>query len=150
MPLGMEEVLAHLGHEEPNYAHSAATLGPDAVPHLMRVVEDQDAGIAAQATYLAGWINSNDSLAVIERAARSRHTVVRVAAAGSLRLLSSIPPVLAIHLLNDEIVGVRKLALKSLAVHRPAGVRDKVQEVANNDPNLELRRLAGEVATTLP
>lgn len=144
MPVTFEQVVSHLDRDEPNYAQ-AARLGPEALPHLMRLVEENDPGRASKATYLAGVINAEQSLAVVEKAARSPHSVVRVAAASALGLLREPPISLFIHLLNDDYIGARKYALKSLKVHSPVGVRAKVQDIANNDPDLGLRQLANQI-----
>lgn len=149
MPVTMEQVLAELNRDEPDYAQ-AAQLGSDALPHLMRLVGEGDPGLASKATYLASFINAEGSAAVVELAARSSNQVVRIAAAGSLSNLKDIPSALAASLLNDEDVGVRKLTLKALEVHRPTNVKTKVQEIANSDPNMGLRQLASQIVNQLP
>jgi len=144
MPVTFEQVVSHLDREEPNYAQ-AARLGPEALPHLMRLVEENDPELASGAAYLAGLIDGEQSLAVVEKAARSPHSEVRVAAASALGLLHEPPVSLFIHLLDDDYIGTRKYALKSLKSHSPIGVRAKVEDIANNDPDVGLRQLANQI-----
>lgn len=149
MTVTMEQVLARLNPDEPNYTQ-AAQLGSDALPHLKRLVEEGDPGLASKATYLASVINAEGSAAIVELAARSPQQVVRVAAAGSLGNLKDIPSSLATSLLNDEDVGVRKWTLKVLEIHRPAGIKTKVQEIADSDSDTALRQLASQIINQLP
>src|SRR6266436_2914076 len=100
MPVTMEEVVARLSRDEPDY-DEAAQLGEEAVPHLMRLVQEGDPALASKATYLAATINAEQSTTVVDTAARSPNPVVRVAAAGSLGWLKEIPPPLVSILLED-------------------------------------------------
>ncbi len=145
----MEQVRAQLDREEPDYDH-AATLGPEALPHLLHLVEADDPGLATNATYLAGFIDVDTSAAVIERAVRSHHRVVQAAAAGALRAVTTVPPTLAIELLGDHDTGVRNLTLKALQAKRPVSVHATVHEVARNDPEMAVRRRASQSVDLLP
>jgi HEAT repeat protein len=149
MPVTIEQVLAQLRQDEPDY-EQAANLGPEALPHLARLVEEGDPELAPKATYLAGFINAEQSSEVVKMAARSSHPVVRVAAAAALSNLEEMPTSLVERMLDDEDVGVRKLALKSLEKKRPVGMKRKAREVAENDPNVVLRGFASRVADRLP
>src|SRR5215207_8790424 len=113
MQLTTEHVRAVLDKDEPDYG-LAARLGPDALPHLAYLVEAGDPGLASKATYLAGFIDADQSVAVIERAAISPERVVRVAAAGSLSYLTEVPSALAVDLLSDPDAGVRYQALRAV------------------------------------
>jgi HEAT repeat protein len=144
MKVTMKQVLAALDREEPDY-HLATRLGPEALPHLLHLVEEGSPGIASKAIYLAGFINTDQSEAVIEMAAHSPDPALRVAAAGALGSLKKVSSRLIIDLLEDPDVGVRKFALKAIEVHRPTDVRAKVQEIADKDPNMMLRQLAKNI-----
>lgn len=149
MPVTIEQVLAQLNADEPDY-QQAAQLGPDAVPHLIRVVQEGDPGLASKATYLAGLINADQSAAVLDLAARSVDPVVRIAAAASLGNLTEIPIIPATSLLDDQDPGVRRLTLESLQVRRPAGFKTKVQRIATSDPDITVRQVAGQMLDQLP
>jgi HEAT repeat protein len=110
----MEQVLAKIYPEEPDYVN-AAELGPEALPHLETIVMTADPMLAAKATSMASHIQHERSVSVLMSAARSKHELVRVtAAAGSRNLrIPSINGVLDL-LKNDKDAGVRMQALKSV------------------------------------
>jgi HEAT repeat protein len=149
MTVTREQVLAQLYPDEPDY-EGAAQLGPEALPHLMQLIEEGDPDLASKATSLAGVIDAAESIEAVDKAARSPDPVIRVAAAAALGNLSEMPDPLAQGMLNDEDVGVRKLALRSLERQQPAGFKQKAQQMAANDPNPVLREYAARVAEELP
>jgi HEAT repeat protein len=149
MTVTREQILAQLYPDEPDY-EGAAQLGPEALPHLMQLVEEGDPDLASKATSLASVIDAAESAEVVDTAARSPDPVIRVAAAAALGNLSDMPGPLAQSMLNDEDVGVRKLALRSLEKQHPAGFKQRAQQMAANDPNPVLREHAARVAEELP
>lgn len=149
MPVTLQQVRAQLDRDEPDYG-AAAQLGPEALPQLMLLVGEGDPGLASKATYLAAFINTTESAAVVERASRSPETVVRVAAAGSLSYLKGIAAPLVATLLGDQDAGVRHLALRALEVHHPTGLKTKVKEIAAGDPDSSVRELANQIVQSLP
>jgi len=149
MTVTREQVLAQLHPDEPDY-EGAAHLGPEALPHLMQLIEEGDPGLASKATSLASVIDAAESIEAVDKAARSPDPVIRVAAAAALGNLSEMPEPLAQGMLNDEDTGVRKLALRSLERQQPAGFKEKAQQMAANDPNPVLRGYAARVANQLP
>jgi hypothetical protein len=149
MPVTMEQVIARLDKEEPDYEF-AAQLGPEMIPHLLQLVEGDDIARASKATCLASYIDTEGSAAVLDRAARSNHRALRAAAAVSLKNLKTISPQLTIRLLGDPEVGVRKWALKAADTHPSADVKAKVREIAKSDSHTELRQLASQIAEHLP
>ena len=149
MTVTREQVLAQLYPDEPDY-EGAAQLGPEALPHLMQLIEEGDPDLASKATSLASVIDAAESIEAVDKAARSPDPVIRGGAAAALGNLSEMPDPLAQGMLNDEDVGVRKLALRSLERQRPAGFKHKAQQMAANDPNPVLREHAARVAEELP
>jgi len=116
----------------------------------MQLIEEGDPDLASKATSLAGVIDAAESIEAVDKAARSPDPVIRVAAAAALGNLSEMPDPLAQGMLNDEDVGVRKLALRSLERQQPAGFKQKAQQMAANDPNPVLREHAARIADQLP
>lgn len=144
MAITMQQVLARLDTDEPDYA-ALSTLGPEAVPHLAVLVRSDDPGIASKAAYLASLIESDESVGVVEAAATSSHETVRVAAAASLSNLTPAQAAPAIErLLEDSDVGVRKLALRAVDDLEMNALASKVKKMAADDPEKELRQLARE------
>jgi hypothetical protein len=150
MAVTMEQVLAALNPDEPNYEQAAQGLGPDAIPFLLELVQGDDPGLAAKATSLAGHLGTSRSAEVLATAARRDDPVIRVVAAASLRRLPDVPQDLAESLLADDDAGVRRLALTSIEVARPAGLKDRVRTIAESDPETSLRDLASRVERQLP
>jgi HEAT repeat protein len=149
MSVTMQQVLAQLQRDEPNYME-AAQLGVDALPHLAQIVQYEDALLASKAAYLASLIQSDQSFAVLEQAVGSPHPEVRVAAASGIRNLSQLPPQPMLErLLRDQDIGVRKEVLRSIEYQQPVGFKAQVEEIAKNDPNIDIQRLANKVANSL-
>ncbi len=142
MPITMQQVLARLDTDEPDYA-ALATLGPEAVPHLKVLVRGDDPGIAAKAAYLASMIASDESADVIEAASASSDEIVRVAAAAGMRnwAPSKAGPTVE-RLLDDQDAGVRKQALQAATALGMSVLEPKVKKMATSDPEKGLRQLA--------
>jgi HEAT repeat protein len=142
MPITMQEVLARLDTDEPDYT-ALATMGPEAVPHLKVLVRSDDPGVAAKAAYLASLIESAESADVLESASTSPHETVRVAAASGMRNLAPAQASQWVErLLEDSDVGVRKQALHAVAALRMSGLEAKVRKMATADTEKGLRQLA--------
>lgn len=142
MPITMQQVLARLDTDEPDYA-ALATLGPEIMPHLATLVRSDDPGIASKAAYLASMIDADDSTNVVEAAAASQHETVRVAAAAGLRNLSpSRAAPAAGRLLEDPDAGVRKQALRAVADLGVSSLEPKLKKIASADPERGLRQMA--------
>jgi HEAT repeat protein len=142
MPITMQQVLARLDTDEPDYS-ALATLGPEAVPHLKELVKSDNPGIAAKAAYLATLIDCEDSPSVLEAASASPHEAVRVAAAAGMRNMAPAQAGPWVErLLDDPDSGVRKQALHAVSYLGIADLEPKVQALAEGDPEEGLRELA--------
>jgi HEAT repeat protein len=110
MAVTMKDVRAALDPEEPDY-QEAAKLGAAALPHLAALVSSDDTMLASKATFLAGLIKHAKSAEIVEKAARSSHPAVRVAAAAAAaNLPASGANAVLMELIGDSDPGVRKLA----------------------------------------
>jgi hypothetical protein len=150
MAVTREQVLALLYPVEPRYEQAAHQLGPEALPHLRQIVEEGDPELASKAAFLAGVVNAAGSAEVLAAAAGSSDPVIRVVAAGALGHLDEVPSSLAHSMLDDEDVGVRIWALRSLESQQPAGFKQKVQQMAADDPSVALQEIASRVVDELP
>jgi hypothetical protein len=114
MAIDVEQVKAALNPEEPNYPKAAKALGPDALPHLEKIIGGSDTLLAAKATYLAGIIGGEKSVPAVEKAARSSQATIRIAAAAAAAHLPAehSDTVLA-QLVDDADAGVQKVAVYS-------------------------------------
>ena len=144
MPVTLQDVVNELDREEPDYTQ-ASRLGAEALPFLRQLIQGTNLGLASKAAYLAGQINVQGSIQVLEVAAHHPDPVVRVAAAASARNITKLSPALATTFLNDADAGVRKWGLRTLEVHPPAGMRSNVEKIMNHDPEPSLREQARKI-----
>lgn len=145
MPVTIQQVRAVLDPEEPDYIQ-AAQLGSDALPHIENLLKGADPMLASKAAYLASLIQDNRSITVLKEAAQSNYSAVRVAAAAGARNLALLAASdVLLGLLEDQDVGVRKVALKSAPVDAPPALRAKIQKLTNTDPEKFVRDLSSQV-----
>jgi HEAT repeat protein len=148
MAVTMKQVRAALEVEEPKYSE-VAKLGGDALPHLRKLVADENPLLASKATYLAGLIDAKGSGDVVAQAAQSDHVVVRVAAANSAQHVSDADAALFEGLLADNDAGVRKAAVKAIGSADRGDLKPLVQQLAQGDTAEPIRDLAAATAKTL-
>lgn len=149
MSVTMEQVRAVLDSEEPNYVQGAQ-LGLDALPYLESLVTGADPMLASKATYLASLIRGEQSVRILQEAARSESLVVRVAAAGAVRNLDeSVASDILFSLVDDQNIGVRKVALESVPANVTPSLRDKIQGLTQTESSVEIRNLSDEVLDRL-
>lgn len=149
MGLRIETVRAVLDPDEPDYS-KAANLGRDAVPYLKQILDGSDTMLASKATYLASLIRSEESLSLLEAAAKNREPIIRTAAASGLRNLSEQDVTKVSNLLiEDKDVGVRKVTLKSISNFSSSTLIERVQKLAERDPEPFLRNLAANTLASM-
>ena len=134
-----------LSSDEPNYA-LLARLGAKILPQLAQLVTGQDVYVAANAASLAGMIDDEQAIAVLERGVLSRSADVRIAAAGALRHVKR-PKASALiaTLLNDGDKGVRKFAIKAAATLQNPALMARIRSLGEKDPVISNRALAQSV-----
>jgi len=149
MPVTMEQVRKALDPEEPDYA-KATKLGPDALPHLQKLIQGRDPGLASKAASLAGMIGGERAGAVLEKAASHKDVRVRVAAAHSAQHLPSAAAsqVLAT-LVADTDVGVQKVALRSVPRVASPELRASVETLSKKKANPAIQELSQKVLARL-
>ena len=149
MPVTMQQVLAVIDKDEPNYA-AFAQMGPEALPHLEMIIDANDPLKAAKAAYAASMIGGAGSVNALRKAAEHHDPQVRIAVAHGLRNLSEAAPSdLVMKSLNDGDSGVRKLALGTAGLLKRADLSQKVEAMAQSDPDEHLRTAASATVTKL-
>jgi hypothetical protein len=129
----MKDVRAALDPEEPDYAE-AASLGPDAIPHLETLVGGRDPMLASKAAYLASLIKDSRAAEIVAKAAHSGDAAVRVAAAAAASNLSATgASAVLVDLVGDEDPGVRKVARSALP-GKPSAKLTKVLDTLATEP----------------
>ena len=149
MSVTMQQVLAEIDREEPNYP-AIAKLGPEALPHLRMIIAADDPLKAAKAAYAASLIGGADAIELLRVAAEHHDPQVRIAVAHGLQnLLEAAPSELVLKSLNDPDAGVRKLALKTTAMLKRGEFSRRVAEIEKSDPAEHLRSAATVTAKQL-
>ena len=145
----MAELRRQLSDIEPDES-TYANIGPDDVPNLEALLNDEEAWMAARAAYALPRIDTPEARTALIQAAANPREEVRVALASAAPLL---PPdtsdVVLERLLDDPDVGVRKFAIQSVSEQNSAPLRARVQEMATAESDPVLRSLAGQQASTL-
>ena len=145
MAVSFEDVLEVINPDEPDYER-AATLGPEALPHLERIIKGDDPGLAMKATHLAGRIPSPKAAEVLSLAARSSEPVVRVAAASAARYLPDEDrSSLVLKFLDDDDFGVRKWGLRAVPARTTPEVRAKLNQLSQSEDDPTLRDLSRSI-----
>src|SRR6476469_3934396 len=142
MAVTMEQVRAYLDADEVNYSE-AARLGSAALPHLQRLAQSPDVMLASKATYLASVIHGDLTPQILAEAGSRPEPAIRVAAASGVQhLAEQHAEPLVERLLNDDDVGVRKMAVRSAAALSSPAMRSHLERVAEGDPEPAIRDLA--------
>ena len=123
----------------------AAKLGKAALPHLRAIVEGDDWVLATKAVYLSGLLNEDESVPIIEQAAKSRRPALRIAAASAAAHLDPerAEPVLK-RLLKSGVMGICKWAIRAVASAGTDELFEIVDELRRKDEDAELQALARE------
>ena len=147
----LEEIRLELDKDELDYPELALAYGEAALPHLHAIVAEDEPRIASKAAYLAALIAGEGAKDVVALAARSRHAVVRVAAAAAISALPASDAVaIASQLLHDTDTGIRIMAAKSAAKIGDPALRADLLRMAADDPEPYARELAAGVAREMP
>jgi HEAT repeat protein len=134
-----------LASDEPDY-EAIARLGAKILPQLLQLVAGRDEYVAANAASLAGMIDHDQAIAVLERGVRSRSAEVRTAAAGALSHFKRPKASgLIATLLGDSDKGVRKFAIKAAAMQSSPALIARVRGLGEKDPVASNRMLAKSV-----
>lgn len=120
-------------------------IDPTDVANLKSLIGDEETWIAARAVQALARLNDASAHQAVEAAASDRRPELRIAAA---RASEHCPVGTADNilgsLLNDVDTGVRKFAVRSSSPRNGVAVKKRLQEIADSDDNLTLRRLAAD------
>ena len=126
MAVTMKQVREALAPDEPDYEHLPEELGEDALPHLRKLVRDEDPLLAGKAASLAGMIGGPKAANVLKAASAHRNPAVRQAAAGSAAdLAPEDAERVLVQLMDDkDSAVVRRAVIASTRVPLPAIERE--------------------------
>ena len=91
MPISYAKLKALLDVDEPDYP-ALAEMAEGAMQHVRKLAASPDVSLASKAVSLAGIMGEEASVGIVDSASKSRHVLVRVAAAHAASLLPDSPP----------------------------------------------------------
>jgi HEAT repeat protein len=147
MPHTKEELIKLINLDEPDYAAIVAQLTADDVPLLVELTHDANMAIATKAVSCLGLLNSAKAVEGLRSASSHANPVMRIAAAHALRNAAAQPEAVQMidKLLDDEDVGVRKFALKSVQHANIRSLKAKVEHLNRNESTELMKNLSSEV-----
>jgi HEAT repeat protein len=151
MAVSLEEVLAALAPEEPDYRR-ASGLGPEALPHLRQLVLSEDELLASKAASLAAFIGGPGAADVLEAASGHDAMSVRANAAfGADRLAPEQAEAMLLRLLDDPEPAVTKRAVKAAAAVGSDPLKARLTEISRESGRHEfVRRAALDALQGMP
>jgi hypothetical protein len=151
MPHTKDELIKLINLDEPDYQEIVAKLSKDDIPLLTQLAQDPNLAIATKAISCLGYINDDRAFTGVETATKSNNPVLRVAATHALRNMSSRPgaEILLGKLLDDDDIGVKKFALKTIAASKFSGLKEKVKQLNLKETNEHIKTLSKEVMDKL-
>jgi hypothetical protein len=131
MPISYAKLKALLDVDEPDYP-ALAEIAEGAMQHVRKLAASPDVSLASKAVSLAGIMGEEASVGIVDSASKSRHVLVRVAAAHAASLLPDSPQAARVvsKLLDDKDVGVVKFATRAASRQSDPGVATKARRAA--------------------
>ena len=147
MPFTREELIKLIDLDEPDYPSIITKLTKEDIPMLIELSKDANLAIATKAVSCLGLMNSENAVAGIKTAALSANPVLRVAAAHALKNSASLPSAVQLidKLLDDQDIGVRKFALKTVHHANIRTLKAKVQQMGAKESTELMKSLSNEV-----
>jgi len=146
-----DQILSLITSDEPDYAGMANSWSKEDYKELNELATGPDIILATRAIICLGLMKSHKSLLGVTLAAQSTNPDLRVAAAQALRNLSKFHSGVELldKLLDDDDIGVRKFALKSVEDAKISTLKDKVNKMSVNEETELMKKLAKKVMTNL-
>lgn len=147
MPLSKDEIIKLINVDEPDYPEIVSKLSAEDVPILIELSTDANPAIATKAISCLGLMRSERSLAGLQQVVNSPDPVKRIAAANALSNMMSVQgsAQLVDKLLDDNDIGVRKFALKTVETGRVSQLKEKVRLMNQKEQNPALKELSGKI-----
>jgi HEAT repeat protein len=151
MPHTKDELIKLINLDEPDYPEIVAKLSKDDIPILTELAQDPNLAIATKAISCLGFMNDDRAFAGVEKAAKSNNPVLRVAATHALRNMTSRPATekLLDKLLDDDDIGVKKYALKTVEASKLSNLKEKVKQMHSKETNEHIKNLSKQVMDNL-
>jgi HEAT repeat protein len=151
MPHTREELVRLINLDEPDYPSIISQLHDDDIPLLAQLAQDPNPGLATKAISCLGLMGNEAAVAGLQPVATHRDPVYRIAAAQALRHVPSSTAGVRLlgKLLDDQDVGVRKFALKSVDVANISSLKEQVRQVNLREQNEGLKTMSQSILQKL-
>jgi HEAT repeat protein len=151
MPFTKDELIKMINLDEPDYPEIVSKLTQDDIPILVELTTANNPAIATKAISCLGLMKSAKALQGLESAAKHPDPVRRIAAANSLRNMTTVQGSTQVleKLLDDTDIGVRKFALKTVEAGNVSALREKVRAISLKEANPTLKSLSENVLQRL-
>ena len=146
-----EEIIKMINLDEPEYESIVNKLSNDDIPILIELSQHADPAIATKAISCLGLMNTHLALQGIQIAAENPNPIYRLAAAQALKnkpMSTESINILNI-LLDDEDLGVKKFAIKSVSLSPNIKLRKKLSGIAKKGTSEFIKTLAKEKLSML-
>jgi HEAT repeat protein len=142
-----EELIRFLRQDELDYPAGAAKFGAAVLPLLSELINGDDENLAVKAAYLAGYIKDNAAISVISKAASSKFSAVRVAAAFGAQQLKAADATAVLELaLADNDPGVLKVAMRSVSqMNLAKNFKTQLSKIAKANSDDLIKNLAADL-----
>lgn len=142
-----EELIQFLRQDELDYPGGAAKFGAAVFPLLTELINGDDENLAVKAAYLAGYIKDSAAIDVIDRAASSKFSAVRVAAAyGAQQLKAADASAILEKVLADNDPGVLKVAMRSVSsMNLAKNFKTQLGKIAKAHTDDNIKNLAADL-----
>jgi HEAT repeat protein len=145
----VEELRAKLSEIEPREAMYAG-LTPTDVPSLERLLADPEDWMAARAIFALSRVGNDAAVNILARAVTDGRVQVRVAVAAAVAQRPiTLPDNAIVKLLQDQDVGVRKLATRAVKPENGNEPRALLNRLSSEDAFPEVQKRATEVLRNL-
>lgn len=142
-----EELIRLINLDEPDYPSIVRQLTPDDIPLLTQLAQDPNPALATKAISCLGLMGSEAAVAGLQSIVTHPDPVYRIAAAQVLRHApgSATGVRLLGRLLEDQDVGVRKFALKSVDAGNISGLKEQVRQINLREQNEGLKNISQSI-----
>ncbi len=142
-----DELKKMIDLDEPEYPIIVSKLTADDIPLLIELSREANMAVATKAVSCLGMMNTDKAVDGIKIAAAHNNPVMRVAAAHALKNSSALPSAVKLidTLLDDQDVGVRKFALKTVDHSNIKSLKAKVKAMGDKETTDLMKVLSKDV-----
>jgi HEAT repeat protein len=142
-----DEIKKMIDLDEPEYPIIVSKLTADDIPILIELSGDANMAIATKAVSCLGLMNTDKAVEGIKIAVAHNNPVMRVAAAHALKNSATLPSAVKLidTLLDDQDIGVRKFALKTVDHSNIKSLKAKVKAMGDKETTDLMKVLSKDV-----